>query len=181
MKEYDTSDVANIVGIAKPTVNKYTRALEKAGYQITRNHKGNRIYTENDIRIIEKVKDQSNDTKMPVEQIANILVSQQKGNTDSTIQSISDITTLKENEVKTGDSLHINDEQYHTLLDEIDSLKQLIINQQKYIDEKLEQRDRRLLESIREMQEVKQLQLEIAATQEEEEKKKGFFARLLGK
>lgn len=52
--------------------------------------------------------------------------------------------------------------------------------QQIYINNKLEERDRKLMESIRESQEVKQQILQIAAAQEED-KKKGFFARLFGK
>lgn len=52
--------------------------------------------------------------------------------------------------------------------------------QQIYINNKLEERDRKLMESIRESQEVKQQLLQIAAAQEDE-KKKGFFARLFGK
>lgn len=52
--------------------------------------------------------------------------------------------------------------------------------QQNYINNKLEERDRKLVESIRESQEVKQQLLQIAAAQEDE-KKKGFFARLFGK
>lgn len=48
--------------------------------------------------------------------------------------------------------------------------------QQEYINTKLEDRDRQLIESLREIQEVKK---EIASTREE--KKKGFFARFFDK
>ncbi|MBZ5753754.1 DUF3967 domain-containing protein [Metabacillus rhizolycopersici] len=55
--------------------------------------------------------------------------------------------------------------------------------QQKYIDTKLEERDRKLVQSLRESQETKKLLLEVkeqlAASQEE--KKKGFFARLFNR
>lgn len=53
------------------------------------------------------------------------------------------------------------------------SLLETLQKQQEYITIKLEERDRRLIESIREMQEVKK---EIASS--EEKKKKGFFTRL---
>lgn len=49
--------------------------------------------------------------------------------------------------------------------------------QQKYIDERMNERDRLLMESLRGIQEQNKL---IAATQEEE-KKKGFWKRLFGK
>ena len=48
--------------------------------------------------------------------------------------------------------------------------------QQEYITTKLEERDWKLIESLREIQQSKK---EVASTQEE--KKKGFFARLFGK
>ena len=49
----------------------------------------------------------------------------------------------------------------------------------KYIEERLNQRDNKLMESLREMQETKSM---IAAAKEDQdnEKKKGFFSRLFG-
>lgn len=49
--------------------------------------------------------------------------------------------------------------------------------QQQYINNRLEERDQKLMESIRGIQEAKKEMLQIAATKEEE-KKKGFWARL---
>lgn len=51
--------------------------------------------------------------------------------------------------------------------------------QQRYIDSRLEDRDRKLLESIRNLQEEKQARLETAAQKENE--RPGFFSRLFGK
>jgi DNA-binding transcriptional MerR regulator len=52
--------------------------------------------------------------------------------------------------------------------------------QDRYIKESLESRDRALMESIRSFQEEKQARIEVAASVEKEEKKKGFFSRLFG-
>ena len=57
------------------------------------------------------------------------------------------------------------------------ALIQKLEEQTNYINDRLEERDKRLMESIREVQEVKKL----VAPAKEEEKKKGFFARLFGK
>ena len=46
-----------------------------------------------------------------------------------------------------------NDEKYETLLARMDSLEQLLFGQQKYIDMKLEEHDRKMMESIRQSQE----------------------------
>jgi hypothetical protein len=52
--------------------------------------------------------------------------------------------------------------------------------QQKYIDDRMNERDKRLIESLRESKEERQALLQIAAAQEED-KKKGFFSRIFGK
>lgn len=49
--------------------------------------------------------------------------------------------------------------------------------QQQYINNRLEERDQKLMESIRGIQEAKKEMLQIAATKEEE-RKRGFWARL---
>jgi hypothetical protein len=59
----------------------------------------------------------------------------------------------------------------------IQSLVEQIQKQQEYIDKKLEERDRRLIADIKENEETK---TQVAVTNEEEEKK-GWFARLFGK
>ncbi|MBQ3641741.1 DUF3967 domain-containing protein, partial [bacterium] len=56
------------------------------------------------------------------------------------------------------------------------SLIEMLTKQQEYINTKLEERDRRLMESLRELQETKK-----QITSSEEVKKKGFFARLFKK
>lgn len=61
-----------------------------------------------------------------------------------------------------------------------EELHKRLDQQQKYIDERLEQRDIKLMESIRESQEERKALLQLAAAQEEA-KKKGFFARLFEK
>lgn len=53
--------------------------------------------------------------------------------------------------------------------------------QQIYIKESLEKRDQILLESIRTVQEEKKALLEIAAAQEGNKNRKGFFSKLFGK
>ena len=51
--------------------------------------------------------------------------------------------------------------------------------QQKYIDLRLDQRDKKLMESIRESQEARQALLPLAASQANK-KRKGLLARLFG-
>ncbi|KZM56327.1 hypothetical protein A3Q36_06125 [Geobacillus stearothermophilus] len=200
MKEYSTKDIANIVGIATPTVRKYAQALEKAGYTFIKNDQGFRIFTDKDIQIFERMKEMSNDTGMPVDRIASMLVSEQKNDASDPIRIESEVATPLENELKMIDESDIGriDRQYEALLKEIQELKQIVIAQQKYIDERLNTRDELLLQSIRALQEQKRamiegtqkqekVTLEIAATtvdkttEDKRTKKRGWLSRIFGK
>jgi DNA-binding transcriptional MerR regulator len=195
MKEYSTKDIANIVGIATPTVRKYSQALEKAGYTFIKNDQGFRIFTDKDIQIFERMKEMSNDTGMPVDRIASMLVNEQKNEVSDPIRIESEVATPLENELKIIDESDIDriDRQYEALLKEIQELKQMLIAQQKYIDERLNKRDEMLLKSIRALQEQKRamieetqkqekVTLETAATTEDKgTKKRGWLSRIFGK
>jgi DNA-binding transcriptional MerR regulator len=179
MKEYSTKDIANIVGIASPTVRKYAQALEKEGYTFIKNENGFRIFTDNDIQIFEQMKQMSNESGMNVYRIASILVNQQTQNETNTIHSESEVATPARNksEKETLSDIERIDRRYESLLKEIQELKEMMMLQQKYIDERLEKRDEILMQSIRSLQEQKQTLLEASTTKE----KKGFFARLFSK
>ena len=89
-------------------------------------------------------------------------------------------TEIQQSEEKVSSVPSNNDEKYETLLARMDSLEQLLFGQQKYIDMKLDERDRKMMESIRQSQEEQKAILKIAAAVQEE-KKKSLFARLFGK
>jgi DNA-binding transcriptional MerR regulator len=174
LKEYPTKDIAEIVGISAQKVRSYAQALEKAGYAITRNDRGFRIFTDNDVPLFQEMKKQSSETGMNVGEIALTLLKDQNNHSEPVN---SEAVTPMQNEVTTPDLPQIEDDRYHLLLDEINTLKQLIEKQQKYIDERIEQqRDLKYIELLRKSQEVKKADLELAASQEKE-KKKGFFSR----
>jgi DNA-binding transcriptional MerR regulator len=173
LKEYPTKDIAEIVGISAQKVRSYAQALEKAGYVITRNDRGFRIFTDNDVPLFQEMKKQSSETGMNVGEIALTLLKDQNNHSEPVNSEV--VTPIK-NEVTTPDLPQIEDDRYQLLLDEINTLKQLIEKQQKYIDDRIEQRDLKNIELIRKSQEVKKADLELAAAQEKENKK-GFFSR----
>ena len=141
------------------------------------------------------MKEMSNDTGMPVDRIASMLVNEQKNDASDPIRIESEVATPLENELKIIDKSDIDriDRQYEALLKEIEELKQIVIAQQKYIDERLNKRDELLLQSIRALQEQKsamiegtqkqeKVTLEIAATTEDKRtKKRGWLSRIFGK
>lgn len=170
MKEYATKDIANIVGIAPVTVRKYAQVLEQKSYTFTRDDRSHRIFTDKDIKIFSKMKELSNDTGMNIESIAEQLVKEQSNDTQETIQSESYVSTLKQKEVEISDMLQ-SDERYDNLLKEMKEMKELILMQQKYIDQRLEDRDKKMMESIRQLQEVKNTLLETSVTEQPKQKK----------
>lgn len=154
MKEYATKDMANICGLAPATVRKYAQQLEKAGHLFTKNDKGFRIFVDSDIELFKKMKDLSNDTGMNVEHIAESLINPKEGAAEQAIQSESEVATP----IQRNDTIQ-SDARYEALIEEVKSLKELIMAQQQYMDQRLNERDRKLMEFQRTL-------LETAASKE---------------
>lgn len=198
MSEYATRDIANIVGIAAPTVRKYAQALEEAGYKFMkdgRDNRGTRIFCDEDIYYFQEMNKRSSDTGMAVKQIAIMLVSQGKRDTEKNENTVSVSDSLQQNEVKISDSLYTAEQfkqffvqQFESVKEELnrnfeEQLNKKLDEQREYFEEKLKwiERDREKNESLRRslIETQKQHQQQIAAALEE--KKKGFFSRLFGK
>lgn len=182
MEEYSTKDIAKLAGLAESTVRKYAQLLEKNDYRFVRNVNGNRIFTELDIKIFLELKATPKEEKS-IEEIASDIAGTYTAKAVTSKEEKSD--DIQSNQESELDMLAILIKKVDELTDmsqqQINFNKELVNKldqQQKYIDERLEQRDKKLMESIRLLQEEKQARLEMAATQEE--KKKGFFARLFG-
>ena len=81
---------------------------------------GFRIFSDNDVQIFERIKEMSNDTGMPVDRIASMLVSEQKNDASDPIRIESEVATPLENELKMIDESDIGriDRQYEALLKE---------------------------------------------------------------
>jgi DNA-binding transcriptional MerR regulator len=168
-------DVATLLGLKESTLRKYALILKDAGYHFQVNGKGQRWYYNRDVIAFKKLIEIKHNPDMTLEQSAKAVVSH-FGQSDMS----QPITTENQIAERYDDDMkELKDvvNQQNVLLQE---LMKKMDQQQKYIDEKLEQRDRKMMESIRESQEVKQQLLQIAAAKEEE-KKKGFFARLFSK
>jgi DNA-binding transcriptional MerR regulator len=171
-------DVATLLDIKESTLRKYALILKDAGYHFNVNAKGQRWYYNKDVIAIKKLIEIKQNPDMTLEQAANAVVSWYNQsnvslviteNEDNKDQHNDDITELKE--MITQQNI-----MFQEVFKRMDQ-------QQKYFEERMkqEQKDREMLYSLKEsMLEQKQIQLQIAAAQEEEQKK-GFFARLFGK
>lgn len=162
-------DVSALLQIKESTLRKYSLLLENVGYSFQRNNQNQRWYNDTDIVALKKFISLKNSTDMSLKDCAEAVILWSNGQSITPPSTVSnsdterygdDITELKELILK-----------QNTVIKE---LVEQVQQQQKYIENRLDQRDELLMQSIRESQETKQLLL---ATKEEQEKKprKGLF------
>ena len=179
MSEYGlfAKEVAINLEINPNTLRRWSLELEKYGYEFTRNEKDQRIYYDRDMlvltdfkRMIEKTQSLENAAKAVVKRAkdkenAEKMLSVIEEDSDKITFSKDDLQTLIEQAVE------------QAIEKERESMFKAFESK---MNDVIESRDRQFMESLRESQETKQQLLQLAAAHEEE-KKKGFFARLFGK
>ncbi|EJR28745.1 DUF3967 domain-containing protein [Bacillus mycoides] len=76
---YSPGDVAEQLGIQSSTLRKYADVLEKEGYAFIKNERGHRKYRESDVMVFRKVINLKNDTDMTLENATKQIVSWHQG------------------------------------------------------------------------------------------------------
>ncbi|CAI8962394.1 MULTISPECIES: DUF3967 domain-containing protein [Bacillus] len=76
---YNPSDVVEQLGIQSSTLRKYADVLEKEGYTFIKNERGHRKYRESDVMVFRKVINLKNDTDMTLENATKQIVSWHQG------------------------------------------------------------------------------------------------------
>ncbi|MDA2380144.1 DUF3967 domain-containing protein [Bacillus cereus] len=76
---YSPGDVAEQLGIQSSTLRKYADVLEKEGYTFIKNERGHRKYRESDVMVFRKVINLKNDTDMTLENATKQIVSWNQG------------------------------------------------------------------------------------------------------
>ncbi|HDR7690278.1 TPA: DUF3967 domain-containing protein [Bacillus toyonensis] len=76
---YSPGDVAEQLGIQSSTLRKYADVLEKEGYTFIKNERGHRKYRESDVMVFRKVITLKNDTDMTLENATKQIVSWHQG------------------------------------------------------------------------------------------------------
>jgi hypothetical protein len=202
--EYATKDISNIVGIAPPTVRKYSRALEKAGYSFIKNEKGFRIFVDKDIFVFNEIKRMSKDKAMPIDKIVILIVSNQSQMTQQ--EEISDILEITQSDsgsssdivpYDTGSNQLIEKLAKLDLLDdlvkelqEVREMNKVLMEQTKqqqvFIEKIFLERDKQFVGSLKSSMDHKQLQNQLDEIKEslsevavgQEKIKQSFFSRL---
>ena len=179
MNEYGffSKDVALKLDINASTLRQWCLAMEKEGYEFHRNDKEQRIYYERDINLLFELKNLIEKTRNRDDAIKTV-VSRQK-----TVDNTEKMLSVNENE---HDNITVSKSDLEELIQA--SVEKAIEKEREAmfkafemkLNNTIEQRDRKLMESLRESQEERKVLLQLA-TPQEEEKKKGFFARLFSK
>jgi hypothetical protein len=179
---YSAKEVIDKIDIGDSTLRKWCLALEKQNYNFIRTDQNKRLFTEKDVFILSQFKVLVQDKNMSINNAATVVASKYVKEVFSNETEIEQVSKpLFPNE--TVEELRTEIEQLKNMNTKILSLleeqKKDNNELQTYIKERVEHHDKLLMQSIRATQEEKQARLQIAAQQEE--KKKGFFARWFGK
>lgn len=175
---YNSSDVAVTLKIQESTLRKYCLLLEKHGYEILKNESGHRAFFDSDIIVLKKLIEFKSNSDMTLEQATKAVVSWKKGNviTDRDTTNLSYVARYNDllDEFKSfkEQQFQHNEELQDFAKQQVEFNKKLVERldqQEQYIANRLEERDRNLMLSIRETLETKRL-LEVT-----EEKKKSWW------
>ncbi|WJX02517.1 DUF3967 domain-containing protein [Priestia aryabhattai] len=172
--------LARAIGVTTSTVKKYYLLFEEHGYNFKRNQQGQLLFSQDDINLFKELMLLKNEKGMTVPKAVKEII-KDKVMTDTT--DITDITSTSED--ITVISKHVT-----TVMSELDELKQLVKNQNEiiekqqedfkkqflkqeaYIKDSLEQRDKTLITTLREVQES---QKEIATSLSKDQAKKKWW------
>jgi DNA-binding transcriptional MerR regulator len=175
-----TSEIANILDIKTSTVRKYVLILEAKGYIFLKNEKGHRLYTDTDVTYMREYK-QIIDKGITLDEAAKLIAqrfikedSERSTTTHSAVDEKKNSNDMSPLGGKIDEILELLAQQERFNRE----LLKRIEDQQKYIDESLNVRDQRLLHSMKETIEERQM---ISMVENKVEKPKGIFAKLFGK
>lgn len=143
---YGSSDIADVLQIQESTLRKYCLLLEKSGYEFFKNEQGHRAFFDHDIMVVRKMIGLKNDADMTLEKAAKSVVAWKNGHDIA----VSDTEEARYNVLM--ETFKAFQEQQHHFNQ---ALLQEIRRQQTYIEYRLEERDRLLLQSMRETLEVR--------------------------
>jgi len=166
---YGSGDVADVLQIQESTLRKYCLLLEKQGYEFLKNEQGHRAFFDNDLIVLKKMIKLKNDADMTLEEAVKSVVAWKNGN-DIALSDTKEMSYIA---------------RYNDLLEEFKTFQQQqmefnreliaeVRSQREYINERLEERDRLLVESMRQTLETRK---EIAAAENAKKKKWWRFGK----
>ncbi|MBM7543269.1 MerR family transcriptional regulator [Amphibacillus cookii] len=147
---YATKEVAERLDIKTVTVRKYTQELEDKGYKFEKNESNWRIFHADDLQALaylQVLRNQGKSVSESAEKVAEL----QQSNLSYRIND----TAIQTGDTKNDMEKYIErqEEFNKALIDRLDK-------QQKYIDQRLEERDQNLMKFMNDMQEQRKLEVQ---------------------
>ncbi|TYS55794.1 MerR family transcriptional regulator [Bacillus infantis] len=167
-QHYPPKDLSILLDIADSTLRKWAIALEEQEYFFSRTDKNKRLFSDRDVIVLKHLRNLVQVQNMSLQNAAIIVASKYKEEFKTASEQENSTNGIRSGE---GDIQSILEQmelmrnQQEQLITMNQQLLQRLDEQQKYIDERLETRDKLLLESFREIQKSNQLLL----TQQKEE------------
>lgn len=157
---YDTLEVSKVLGVQESTIRKYCTLMQKNGYQFHKSSVGHRMFFDKDIEVIKKITILKNTSSLTLEQAVKSIL-------NVNIDDITDIEPISNNDFS---QLLQHFEQFKNEQMQFNQkLLGQLEQQQSYIKDSLEERDRKLMFSIKESMETRR---QLTATINEIEKQK---------
>lgn len=169
-KRYGTKDLAHMLGIEPVTVRKYASALERAGYIVERSENDRRLFSEKDAMVFHQLKALRDHNGLSVETAAMIVATKHL----QASESVSLAVRSEENAIRTRYEKRFDD--LETKVHQLIEINQTLLARIERRERWEEERDRQLMEVLREMRETKK---QLAAVHEEK-KRSSWLNRLFG-
>ncbi|MGN7397985.1 hypothetical protein [Peribacillus frigoritolerans] len=185
-RAYTTKEIADTLEIGDSTLRKWCASLEKNGYIFTKNDQNYRLFVEHDIIFLRQFKKLVKEANMPLDNASSLILERFSGQSITTrtgvvpletgTQDTRSLDAITKFEEKIMERFNQQEEVNRQLVELIKKQNKIIEDQKKYIEEKFDERDQQLTESIRAAKETKKLLIE-----QKEQEKRGFFSKLFGK
>ncbi|EEL25237.1 hypothetical protein bcere0018_57130 [Bacillus cereus Rock1-15] len=181
---YTANEVYGRLGVSSSTLRKYSDVLEREGYEVRKNSRGRRGYTEFDVVLLQQLVELSKEDGMTLEKAAKLIVKEygiaNKKEETEEVNPMPYHVQYQLHEQYSAMVAELNRVQQANLLemekrlsDCIDQRNTLIEEdvrdrkeREERIEKRLEQRDENLMRMIREIQEAKRIMEEVAAAKE---------------
>ncbi|PEJ65822.1 DUF3967 domain-containing protein [Bacillus wiedmannii] len=178
---YVPKDIALLLEVKESTLRKYFQTLETHGYIFLKNDRGHRAFFDKDVVTLRQYVDLVQKNKMSMDSAAKVVLAMDSSNdlshcnNDNTkkllITNDKDVTITNDND---HDKDYVTKEE---LCDIIKGLTKTIQQQNEYLNKRLEERDRTLMSTLREIQDTKK---QIAVSSEQQNKIWQWLRRMFG-
>ena len=169
-----SSEVAKMLGVQDVTVRSWALRLEKSGYSFVRDSNGKRAYSERDISVLRFLQSKVQDKKLKLDDAARVTAERFQTDHEQEEKGIMSIAiTNQENAIETRyDALLRSHEALLTWMEETKNTQQGLLERLERQEQRQEERDRALMQTMRELMEQRRLEVN--------QERKSFWQKLRG-